>query len=286
MCGIFGIITKQEKAFKATQLKRDWITLNALSSSRGKDSSGGVFYNGVENQITVVKGDVPVSSLMKEDRWKQALDKALASDRFLAMGHTRLVTNGSQLDNANNQPVIKDGGVLVHNGIIVNHEELWGKHNLSRQFEIDSEVILALIQSKLDLGMEAAVRGCNESLQGTYSYACLLPSKGAVILSSNNGSLYCYEDQEVIAFASERSFLIELQLVADHSKIQHITGGDQRILEFEDMVSPSLQIEVCEVVGDGNPLKVLDSSAFMNSQYANERKLLEFNWAEISALKR
>jgi hypothetical protein len=52
------------------------------------------------------------------------------------------------------------------------------------------------------------------------------------------------------------------------------------------MASPSLQIEVCEVVGDGNPLKVLDSSAFMNSQYANERKLLEFNWAEISALKR
>jgi hypothetical protein len=41
--------------------------------------------------------------------------------------------------------------------------------------------------------------------------------------------LYCYEDQEVIAFASERSFLIELQLVADHSKIQHITGGDLRI---------------------------------------------------------
>jgi hypothetical protein len=279
MCGIFGIIAKKEKDFILPMLKSDWISLNTLSSSRGKDSSGGFFYNELEQKISVIKGDVPIAKLMKNNRWKFALDNALASSQFLAIGHTRLVTNGTQLDNSNNQPVIKDDALL-------NHDELWKECNLSRQFEIDSEVILALIQSKLELGIEETVKSCNDSLRGTYSYACLLPSKSTLVLSSNNGSLYCYEDDDVIVFASERSFLTELQLVSNHALIQQISGGDFRIFEFGDVVFQSDRIEVCEVVGDGNKLKVLDSSAFMDIRYAGERKLLEFNWTEISQLKR
>jgi predicted glutamine amidotransferase len=286
MCGIFGIITKKEKAFNAAMIKSDWATLNALSSSRGKDSSGGVFYNESGKKITVVKGDVSVNSLMKDQHWKDALGSALKSKRFLAMGHTRLVTNGSQLDNDNNQPVIKDGGLLLHNGIIVNHKELWSQNNLHREFEIDSEIILALIQSRLNLGVEEAVNSCNQKLQGTYSYACILPSLDVVVLSSNNGSLYCYEDDGVIVFASERSFLIELQLVSDHAMIQHIAGGESRVFALDDFEMNPFEIAVHEVIGKGNGLKVLDSSAFMDSKYAGERKLLEFNWEEINALKR
>ncbi len=287
MCGIFGVITKKEKTFNAAMVKRDWVALNSLSSSRGKDSSGGVFYNDAAKKITVVKGDVPVTSIMKEKSWINALDKSLNAKRFLAIGHTRLVTNGSQLDNTNNQPVIKDGGLLVHNGIVVNHEDLWkSEMGLRRDFEIDSEIILALIQANLKLGIEESVRRCNEKLQGTFSYACILPAQGCFVLSSNNGSLYCYEDENVVVFASERSFLIELQMVTDHSLIHHISGGEVKVFAFEDFIDNAVSTEVQEVIGENHDLKVLDSSAFMDNKFSGERKLLEFNWEEISALKR
>ena len=287
MCGIFGIITKKDNVANVSIIRRDWSTLNVLSSSRGKDSSGGVFYDEIQRSISVVKGDVPVTALMKNENWKVALEKAIHSTRTMAIGHTRLVTNGTQLENSNNQPVIKSGGLLVHNGIIVNHEDLWNTNKeLQQEFEIDSEVIIALIQSKLNLGVEEAVRICNKSLKGTFSYACILPASGVIVLASNNGSLYCYEDDNVIVFASERSLLIELQLVSDHSNIQHISGNNVHVIHFGDFDIQPVSIEVHEVVGKDNGLKVLDSSVFMDTKFSGERKLLEFNWEEISVLKR
>ena len=63
------------------------------------------------------------------------------------MGHSRLVTNGSQLNDLNNQPVVKDGIIGIHNGIIVNENELWSRHpEIQRTSEIDTEVMLALIR--------------------------------------------------------------------------------------------------------------------------------------------
>ena len=51
------------------------------------------------------------------------------------VGHSRLATNGTQSNVDNNQPVIVNGAVGIHNGIIVNDEQLWQKHpELRRQF--------------------------------------------------------------------------------------------------------------------------------------------------------
>ncbi len=62
------------------------------------------------------------------------------------IGHSRLVTNGAQERNDNNQPVIADGIVAVHNGIITNDAELWQRHpELKREYEVDTEVLLRLV---------------------------------------------------------------------------------------------------------------------------------------------
>jgi len=67
---------------------------------------------------------------------------------FSLFGHARLVTNGTQLEDENNQPVVKDGAVGIHNGIIVNGEELWAKNTgLERKYEIDTEVMLSLVRN-------------------------------------------------------------------------------------------------------------------------------------------
>ena len=58
------------------------------------------------------------------------------------MGHARMVTNGSAESHENNQPVILDGIVCIHNGIIVNDEQLWAAHpDLQRKYEVDTEVL-------------------------------------------------------------------------------------------------------------------------------------------------
>lgn len=36
---------------------------------------------------------------------------------FLFFGHTRMVTSGSEKFDYNNQPIIKNGVALIHNGI-------------------------------------------------------------------------------------------------------------------------------------------------------------------------
>ena len=47
---------------------------------------------------------------------------------FLVLGHSRLQTNGQSEINTNNQPVVKDGAVGIHNGIIVNDNDLWNAY--------------------------------------------------------------------------------------------------------------------------------------------------------------
>jgi glucosamine 6-phosphate synthetase-like amidotransferase/phosphosugar isomerase protein len=58
----------------------------------------------------------------------------------LAVGHSRLITNGM----SDNQPVIRDGVAVFHNGIVVNHESIWARVNLSPELETDTEIIAAL----------------------------------------------------------------------------------------------------------------------------------------------
>jgi hypothetical protein len=74
--------------------------------------------------------------------------------------------------------------------------------------------------------------------------------------------------------------------VSDHSNIQHISGNNVHVIHFGDFDIQPVSIEVHEVVGKDNGLKVLDSSVFMDTKFSGERKLLEFNWEEISVLKR
>ena len=58
----------------------------------------------------------------------------------LILGHSIDCFNGL----FDNQPVVRDGLISsFHNGIVVNELEIWSDVEIDRQFEIDSEVIIA-----------------------------------------------------------------------------------------------------------------------------------------------
>ena len=68
------------------------------------------------------------------------------------MGHSRLITNGL----SDNQPVIREDILALHNGIIVNDSEIWNKLQSKRTLMIDSEVIVAIAEEALkeNVGIE------------------------------------------------------------------------------------------------------------------------------------
>jgi glutamine---fructose-6-phosphate transaminase (isomerizing) len=219
MCGIFGIILKPGTTYSAGSVKGSLKKIALFSESRGKDSSGIAFRDVQENSIEVIKGDIPVSELIKDDMYFKQLDASFNAyqkgDGFSVFGHARLVTNGSQLHEVNNQPVIKDGILVIHNGIIVNADELWEIHaGIKREYKIDTEIIPSLIRSGLD-DKKDLLTSCNEAfnkLTGTYSVAMMLNDHDEFILATNNGSLYFITDYDTyFVFASESYFLDQLK---------------------------------------------------------------------------
>ncbi len=131
------------------------------------------------------------------------------------IGHSRLVTNGIQYSSLNNQPVIKDGLVGVHNGIIVNDNELWNNNNsISQNSEVDTEVLLALLSYHKNNknSLITAVKSTYKEIIGSASIAILFDDLDVTLLASNTGSLYFCRDysEKTIIFGSEKYILQQI----------------------------------------------------------------------------
>jgi glutamine---fructose-6-phosphate transaminase (isomerizing) len=216
MCGIFGIVTAKESIYSEEFLSKSLSELASLSESRGKDSSGLCTFNQLVRTIEVNKAPLPIKQLFNKPEISKALSSAftIGDQARYAFGHARLVTNGTQLKHANNQPVVKDGLVGVHNGIIVNVDTLWEQHvDISRENEIDTEVLLARLRSQISQSnpIEEALSTCLREIDGTVATAIVFDDINKLILATNNGSLYTLSNgEDILFFASEQFMLLEL----------------------------------------------------------------------------
>lgn len=194
MCGIFGVFSARGFV-NSSHIKK----LANHSRQRGRDSSGLVTFN--EGSYSIDKADFDISKLLKN------VD---IDNKKLVFGHSRLVTNGL----SDNQPVIKDGLILIHNGIVVNDSDLWGEIDVERTLNIDSEIILGIVLDSLKKGIELIdiPQVVFSKCKGVISCALLIPHLGKVLLFSNNGSLYVSQSEDSCFFASERYPLSELGL--------------------------------------------------------------------------
>ena len=317
MCGIFGIFGRNNSVFNSTFVRSSLTTLARLSESRGKDSSGLVFRNEVQREFSVIKGSLRLTTLLKSKEATSQISRELNhNESFAVMGHSRLVTNGSQLSDVNNQPVVKDGIIGIHNGIIVNEKELWQKYqDIQRSFEIDTEVMLSLIRRNLRSGnnLENSVSKTIEEVFGTVAAAFFVDDLNELVLATNNGSLYILSSKSgFFAFASEEYFLKELaadigKYLGNNYAIQQIIPHTGYILDLENFAlrkfsfsgnsksenrSPILHAPFpisIEAVSDGKPQRelVLDPATLAAHPRAQtESKLLECNIDSIKKLKR
>ena len=194
-----------------------------LSASRGKEAAGLAVLS--SDSIHVCRLPLPPRKFSRSKEFGKTFKQALCRNgsttldspieaTVAVIGHSRLVTTGTQNNAANNQPVVTAKMVGIHNGIIVNDDKLWQDiPGLQRVGEVDSEVILALIRKSLEAGKTLAesVRTCFSLIEGAASVALLFEDLNCMVLATNTGSLYLHNDPQAhsIAFASEENILKE-----------------------------------------------------------------------------
>lgn len=213
MCGIFGgVIGAASELREQAQLESSIERLFSLSESRGKEAAGLAMAR--PDQLAVYKAAISARHMIKAPAYRALLREASLGQRAASsafIGHSRLVTDGTREQNRNNQPVISRGIVGIHNGIIVNHTELWRRHaELERQYEVDSEVIFSLLRAQLaqGAGLAEAARRTYAELVGAASIAALFDDRDTLLLATNNGSLYYRATPAAFIFASE-SYIVD-----------------------------------------------------------------------------
>lgn len=218
-CGVIGIYSKKGRPV-APSLYRALIALQ----HRGQDAAGfAVFDNGT---YTTRKGLGFVSEIFNEE------DQKILGNP--GIGHTRYPTTGRCLL-IDVQPVNGARIVVSHNGHISNYwllrKELEvGGENITSQ--VDSELIMLLLQRKINDGLEAAVRYAMERLDGAYSVVGMYDGKLFAFRDRHAIRPLVYgENEEWIAICSE-SAALDINNIPYKGEVK---GGELVIIDENDM---------------------------------------------------
>ncbi|MDC3047154.1 hypothetical protein OA165_02565 [Prochlorococcus sp. AH-736-A21] len=221
MCGIFGLVKNENSDFSDFDTLEVINKLFIFSQTRGSEAAGVAINTG--KTIDVYKKAGPPKEFVKSFEYKNLFNNSIktykqnknnstSSNCLSIIGHSRLVTNGYQSENQNNQPVVIPGCVGIHNGIITNHSELWNTNkDLKKETDIDTEIFLKILKSKISSGinLKTSLKEIYSQLIGTASMAIFFEEYSNLLLSTNTGSLFYLNNKEksLFLFASERFIL-------------------------------------------------------------------------------
>lgn len=170
----------------------------SLLETRGRDASGFAYIR--DNNLLIQKAPVKSSDLIKTDEWKN-----LKLPRIMIL-HTRMKTQGTEKNNANNHPLFSKNGIaIVHNGIIYNDKEIIGKKQ--RDGEVDSESILHLLSMKYK---GDKIKRLFDKIEGSFAVAAIdksQPDKLFLIKRDNPIDLYYNSAEDILYFCSEREIM-------------------------------------------------------------------------------
>ena len=136
MCGIAGYSLRPRSRLERTLAAQ---ALLAAIAERGADAVGYAYRAPNEARATVVKQRTPASQLLERMAVPAAANQLLVHVRDYTKGHPSIA--------ANNHPVAHGPIVGIHNGIILNDDELLEPLSCARcepRMTVDSEAIFAL----------------------------------------------------------------------------------------------------------------------------------------------
>ncbi len=242
-----------------------------LSESRGKEAAGLAL--ATADLLVVHKDSVPAEEMLAAPDFKAALERGVEGfferdDRrgsLAAIGHCRLVTNGMQGIDANNQPVWRDNAVVVHNGIVVNVDDLWAREaeKLKPTADVDTEVIAALVEKYRTAGsgpsaVTEAIQRTFADIYGETSIAMLFRDLNVMALGTNTGSLFLVhsKDGKAMFFASEAFICKKMTDAAsalpdfEGQPWQQIKAGEGMIVDLDGLVLTGFPLDAKSTSAD------------------------------------
>ncbi len=203
MCGICGFLT--QPGTDREQLKGILEKLLVVSETRGRDATGWAMVTD-KKSIIYCKAPVEASQFVEQDSFKNF------KPTDLLIGHTRQGTQGSPKENTNNHPIVtKTGLAMVHNGLIYNDKEIKDKFRLQTDGEVDSEVLLRLVEKyRTKESTGKAIKKALKELRGSVAAGFIdvhHPDTLYLVRSSNPLTLAYHEKLNAVFFASTPSIL-------------------------------------------------------------------------------
>ncbi len=192
MCGIAGYSLRSRSGVERTLAAQ---ALLAAIAERGADAVGYAYRSGDDTYATVVKQRTPASKLLERVSVPAEANQLLVHVRDYTKGHPSIA--------ANNHPVRHGPVVGIHNGIIVNDDEVLAPHSCARaepRMTVDSEAIFAVAaHSRNDAH-------ALEHLRGAMATSWLDEREpGVVFLARGSGRpLWIGEGRDGVFFASTR----------------------------------------------------------------------------------
>lgn len=222
MCGIFGLVKNESSNITDSETLESITKLFIFSQTRGSEAAGIAINTG--KSIDIYKKAGSPRQFVKSPEYKKLFKSSInnynknknnipnTSRSLSIIGHSRLVTNGYQSENDNNQPVVIPTCVGIHNGIITNHAELWNiNKGLTKETDLDTEIFLKILRRKIDNGinLKTSLKEIYSEIIGTASMAIFFEDYSNLLLSTNTGSLFYLNNKEkgLFVFASERFIL-------------------------------------------------------------------------------
>jgi glucosamine--fructose-6-phosphate aminotransferase (isomerizing) len=204
MCGIAGYSLSPASQADRTLVAR---ALLAGIAERGGDAAGYAYRSG-SGPATVYKQRTGASALLERIEIPRAATQLLVHVRDYTKGHPSLT--------ANNHPVRHGTVVGLHNGTIVNDDDLFARNEIERatpEMTVDSEIIFALAERSRGRTARAL-----EQLVGSMATAWLDEGRAELLLARGMGRpLWTGTADGAFFFASTRH---ALDLVEEYAALE------------------------------------------------------------------
>ena len=214
MCGLAGIVIGKKHRTRAEieKITGTFSRLLLFSEYRGPYATGAAWLK-IDGKCRGEKAPVSAEAFIKSGMyrdWRKDID----ARSTVLMGHTRYPTQGSHMDNCNNQPLVSEEHslILTHNGHIPGVEGMFKRLGLHREFEVDSELLLRLGCRHLGptglciKGLLSDVKKCPGQIAAVFA-ASSNPDEILFVRRERPLVLAYHDDTQLLAYASEQQIL-------------------------------------------------------------------------------
>lgn len=215
MCGLAGILLgpRERGRRDLVEVSKVFARLLVLSEHRGPQATG-VASMTAASKWQVEKAPLSAHQFLETDAYRRFCGR-LVPETTLLMGHTRWPTQGSHLENQNNQPLASArtiGLLVAHNGNFPDVDRYFARFGLVREWEVDSELLLRLAERHLGptaMNLRAFLRDVACSAGQLAAVLAMSAPRGKVVFLRRDRPLHVawHPTRRLLAYASELAIL-------------------------------------------------------------------------------